>query len=75
MPVIVELWPDASNPIAQMYFELDPKKLSSASEAESRLSSGSYSFLLSDMAAANVAMMAALMEKEINSEKALSIWL
>ena len=59
--------------MAQMYFELDPKKLSSASEADSRFSSGSYSFLLRDMAAANVAIMAALIEKEINREKALSM--
>lgn len=61
--------------MAQMYLEFDPKKLSSASDAVNRFISGNYSFLLRDIDAAKVAIMAALIEKDIKSETALSNWL
>tara|TARA_B110000305_G_C19370636_1_gene604301 strand:- start:610 stop:795 length:186 start_codon:yes stop_codon:yes gene_type:complete len=61
--------------MAQMYLELDPKKLSRASDAVSKFSSCSSYYLFNDMEAAKVAIMAALIEKDIKREKALSIWL
>ena len=61
--------------MAQIYLEFDPKKLSRACDAVSKFSSGNSSFLLIYIEAANVAIMAALIEKDIRSEKALSIWL
>ena len=71
----MELCPDASSPMAQMYLAPDPKKLSRDSDAVSKFISGYCKFCFIAMDAAKVAIMAALIKKDIKSEKALSIWL
>ena len=68
---MVELWPAASSPMAQMYLELSPRVSARACDALSRVSSFWSGWLM--LKTAKVEITAVLIMKDIASEIALSI--
>lgn len=73
VPVIVELCPAASRPMAQIYLEASPKVSERTTEAVFKSISISGLKLGPFLYAANVDMTAALIKNDINREKPLSI--
>lgn len=73
VPVIVELYPAANNPMAQMYLEELPKVDARASEASSKVRSSTPGCVITYDA--KVPITAALIMNEMNREIPLSIML